>query len=302
MQLVNELLIETVEVGDLEALKVLLENGADVNYEVQDGNTSLMLAAENGRIEIFNILLLYKAHVYHKNQGGFTALTCSIKNKNLIIKTFKEFLKFKNEIMIFKGNCYEKIIYIIKGDDDNWLKKEESVIDSLEYLQNEIKKLNEKNNSNIEIFWQKEVINSLVFDELNYSLLHIAVINDWQKLVTYLINKWPIDVDYKDNSGNSAWNHACLLLQKEIALTIKNYDQLTIENKMFLKDFFSLSSNWNQNQEQEIDKVANETRREIFKYYIPQTEVEIFKDKINLLDSSSIVSQTTIKRDYGSNM
>ncbi|WP_338974384.1 hypothetical protein [Spiroplasma endosymbiont of Tricholauxania praeusta] len=85
-------------------------------------------------------------------------------------------------------------------------------------------------------------------------------------------------------------------------MTIKNYDQLTIENKMFLKDFFSLSSNWNQNQEQEIDKVANETRREIFKYYIPQTEVEIFKDKINLLDLSSIVSQTTIKRDYGSNM
>ncbi|BDT05161.1 ankyrin repeat domain-containing protein [Spiroplasma ixodetis] len=48
MQLVNELLIETVEVGDLEALKVLLENGADVNYEDQDGNTSLMLAAESG--------------------------------------------------------------------------------------------------------------------------------------------------------------------------------------------------------------------------------------------------------------
>ncbi len=71
---------------------------------------------------------------------------------------------------------------------------------------------------------------------------------------------------------------------------------------MFLKDFFSLSSNWNQNQEQEIDKVANETRREIFKYYIPQTEVEIVKDKINLLDSSSIVTKTTIKRDYGLNI
>ncbi len=71
---------------------------------------------------------------------------------------------------------------------------------------------------------------------------------------------------------------------------------------MFLKDFFSLSSNWNRNQEQEIDKVANETRREIFKYYIPQTEVEIVKDKINLLDSSSIVTKTTIKRDYGLNM
>ncbi|WP_174481448.1 hypothetical protein [Spiroplasma endosymbiont of Danaus chrysippus] len=85
-------------------------------------------------------------------------------------------------------------------------------------------------------------------------------------------------------------------------MTIKNYDQLTIENKMFLKDFFSLSSNWNQNQEQEIDKVANETRREIFKYYIPQTEVEIVKDKINLLDSSSIVTKTTIKRDYGLNI
>ncbi|MBP1525188.1 MAG: hypothetical protein H9Q65_00730 [Spiroplasma ixodetis] len=123
--------------------------------------------------------------------------------------------------MISKGNCYEKIIYIIKGDDDNWLEKEESVIDSLEYLQNEIKKLNEKNNSNIENFWQKEVINSLVFDELNYSLLHIAVINYWQKLVTYLVNKWPIDIDYKDNSGNSAWNHACLLLQKKLLWQLK---------------------------------------------------------------------------------
>lgn len=48
-----------------------------------------------------------------------------------------------------------KKIYIIKGDDDNWLEKEESVIDSLEFLQIEIKKLNEKNNSNIEIFLTK---------------------------------------------------------------------------------------------------------------------------------------------------
>ncbi|WP_338959791.1 ankyrin repeat domain-containing protein [Spiroplasma endosymbiont of Tiphia femorata] len=217
----NTSLMLTVQYGHLDIVKILLENGADVNYKDWDGNTSLILAAENGRIEIFNILLLYKAHVYDKNQGGFTALTCSIKNKDLIIKTFKEFLKFKNEIMISKGNCYEKIIYIIKGDDDNWLEKEESVIDSLKYLQNEIKKLNEKNNSNIENFWQKEVINSLVFDELNYSLLHIAVINDWQKLVTYLINKWPIDIDYKDNSGNSAWNHACLLLQKKLLWQLK---------------------------------------------------------------------------------
>lgn len=89
----------------------------------------------------------------------------------------------------------------------------------------------------LKFFWQKEVINSLVFDELKNSLLHISVINDWQKLVTYLINKWLIDIDYKDNSGNSALNHACLLLQKESTLTIKNYDQLTIENKMFLKIF-----------------------------------------------------------------
>lgn len=48
--------------------------------------------------------------------------------------------------------------------------------------------------------------------------------------------------------------------------------------------------------------MANEARREIFKYYITQTEVEIFKDKINLLDSSLIMSQPTIKHDYGLNM
>ncbi len=56
MQLVNELLIETVEVGDLEALKVLLENGADVNYENRYGNTPLMQAVEYGFLEVVNFI------------------------------------------------------------------------------------------------------------------------------------------------------------------------------------------------------------------------------------------------------
>ena len=54
--------------------------------------------------------------------------------------------------------------------------------------------------------------------------------------LTQLINNWPITIDFKDNSGHSAWNHACLLLQKENALTIKKPHQLTNDDKIFLQE------------------------------------------------------------------
>lgn len=142
------------------------------------------------------------------------------------------------------------------------------------------------------IFFQKEIINSLKFDQLNYSLLHIAVLNNWQELVVYLINKWPVDIEYKDSSGNSAWNHACMLLQKDNALKIKNHVQLIEEDKKFLKEIMPSSPNWNLIAQKETEQLASKTRTEIFDFYMSPTIIEtgidtlkFFKDIINDLDS-----------------
>jgi ankyrin repeat protein len=47
--------------SDLDTIKCLLDNGADVNATNNDEETALHLAAENDRIEVVKILLLYGA-------------------------------------------------------------------------------------------------------------------------------------------------------------------------------------------------------------------------------------------------
>ena len=56
---------------------------------------------------------------------------------------------------------------------------------------------------------------------------------------------WPIDIKYKDKSENSAWNHACLLLQKENTLTIKSNNQLSSEDREFLTNSINIFSKKN---------------------------------------------------------
>lgn len=43
--------------GKTEVVKLLIECGADLNIQDEDGSTALMCAAEHGLLEIVNILL-----------------------------------------------------------------------------------------------------------------------------------------------------------------------------------------------------------------------------------------------------
>lgn len=42
--------------GKLDVVKLLLENGADINIQDDDGSTALMCAAEHGYLDIVNLL------------------------------------------------------------------------------------------------------------------------------------------------------------------------------------------------------------------------------------------------------
>ncbi len=56
----------------VEIVRMLLEKGADVNAQKNDGETALMIAIQYGRAEIANLLLKKGADIYAKNCNGKT--------------------------------------------------------------------------------------------------------------------------------------------------------------------------------------------------------------------------------------
>lgn len=67
--------------GDLQAVKHLLANGADVNAQAKNGMTALMIACEYGYTNIVRALLDAGADVNHAGTGdyeGANAASCAI--------------------------------------------------------------------------------------------------------------------------------------------------------------------------------------------------------------------------------
>lgn len=67
-------LAETISAGDIAQLKVLLDQGADINARNKEGETLLMLAALEGRAEIVRFLIDRGADVKARDGFGATAL------------------------------------------------------------------------------------------------------------------------------------------------------------------------------------------------------------------------------------
>jgi len=62
------------ERGDVESLKILLKQKANVDVQNQEGATPLMTAAAAGHVEVAQCLMAARADVWHKDQNGLTAM------------------------------------------------------------------------------------------------------------------------------------------------------------------------------------------------------------------------------------
>ena len=60
--------------GQTETVHILLTNGADANVHSHDGNTALIVAAEQGHADIVRLLLTKPVDPNVKNNSGDTAL------------------------------------------------------------------------------------------------------------------------------------------------------------------------------------------------------------------------------------
>ena len=71
-------LMRRAEVGDAEAVNVLLENGADVNAQDRGGETSLMKATRSRKTRAVRALIEAKADVSKSDYTGHTAMDYAI--------------------------------------------------------------------------------------------------------------------------------------------------------------------------------------------------------------------------------
>ena len=67
-------LLDNVIIGNINKVKELLLNGADVNFKDEDGNTSLIIASRYGFSEIIKVLILNNADINLRNNNGNSSL------------------------------------------------------------------------------------------------------------------------------------------------------------------------------------------------------------------------------------
>ena len=85
---INSDLIKYSTRGELDEVKTLIKNGADVNAKNEGGWTALMMASENGHNEVVKILIENKADVNIQDSDGWTALMMASEYiNNDVVKT-----------------------------------------------------------------------------------------------------------------------------------------------------------------------------------------------------------------------
>jgi len=84
------LLITAVNKKNIDAVKILLEYGADVNWKDGFNSTALMYAASNGSLDIVKLLVQNGADTNHADDQGNTAISAAKSNKHEAIVKFLE--------------------------------------------------------------------------------------------------------------------------------------------------------------------------------------------------------------------
>ena len=86
----GNLLLQAAKQGNTETMKLLIEEGVDVNFQDDEYNsTALMIAADMGFTEIVELLIDAGADIHLQDNEGWTALMCAVNEGNIeIVKLF----------------------------------------------------------------------------------------------------------------------------------------------------------------------------------------------------------------------
>jgi ankyrin repeat protein len=71
--------------GCFEIVKLLIQNGVNINNKDYYNDTPLIYASRNGHFEIVKLLIQNGANINDKNQDNYIALYYAVKNKHIEI-------------------------------------------------------------------------------------------------------------------------------------------------------------------------------------------------------------------------
>ena len=69
--------------GNMEMVKLLIQDGANVNLKMNAGSTCLLIACQANNIEMVRLLLENRANPDLKTEGGVSCLDIAALNKNI---------------------------------------------------------------------------------------------------------------------------------------------------------------------------------------------------------------------------
>jgi uncharacterized protein len=83
IQQLSERLINLIEEGNIQNIKEIISSGYDINNEIEEGITPLIVAANSGNLEVVKVLVELGANVNQICDDGTTPLSCAIDSGNI---------------------------------------------------------------------------------------------------------------------------------------------------------------------------------------------------------------------------
>ena len=226
-------LLESCEKGKLNNIKILLENGININCQNNKGETPLHLAILKKNIELINILVRYEPDT-----------NLSTYEDNLTVKNYAENSENKYIIKIINDLDEKNKKKIVKTEVINYINKGMDNIDNINYsnisfLVNENNNLNDIQNYNgekISIITHEDESISSTLNYINKNSLKSGInLNNFENTST--INPTIVNESefFEDNSPkNTIKNNNYNSKANVIAQNYLRYND--IHNKFFLED------------------------------------------------------------------
>ena len=226
-------LLESCEKGKLNNIKILLENGININCQNNKGETPLHIAILKKDIELINILVRYEPDT-----------NLSTYEDNLTVKNYAENSENKYIIKIINDLDQKNKKKIVKTEVINYINKGMDNIDNINYsnisfLVNENNNLNDIQNYNgekISIITHEDESISSTLNYINKNSLKSGInLNNFENTST--INPTIVNESefFEDNSPkNTIKNNNYNTKANVIAQNYLRYND--IHNKFFLED------------------------------------------------------------------
>jgi hypothetical protein len=226
-------LLESCEKGKLNNIKILLENGININCQNNKGETPLHIAILKKNIELINILVRYEPDT-----------NLSTYEDNLTVKNYAENSENKYIIKIINDLDEKNKKKIVKTEVINYINKGMDNIDNINYsnisfLVNENNNLNDIQNYNgekISIITHEDESISSTLNYINKNSLKSGInLNNFENTST--INPTIVNESefFEDNSPkNTIKNNNYNTKANVIAQNYLRYND--IHNKFFLED------------------------------------------------------------------